>query len=147
MVSRLNWTNSSFIGYVTDFSTLDVFPRPKVKLRLTHTTPKPMPINRLRQILRSTLQIEVDSLPATVTAVQNRVAKRVQDLTSKGKTMEIKSPFIVAGLQQVPNFTLRPIDLLRKIGQLTNSEFAKYVSFFGELGYTPIFLGNRAQNR
>ena len=78
-----------------------------------------MSINRLRQILQSNLQVQIDSSPAVVAGVQTRIAARVQELAEKSETIEIKTPATVPTLQSVMSFNLRPIDLLRKIGQLT----------------------------
>src|SRR5579884_3242610 len=78
-----------------------------------------MSINRLRQILQSNLRVYIDSSPQTVTAVSNRITKRLSELSAKGKTVEVKTPAIVTALQGATGFELRPVDLLRKIGQLT----------------------------
>jgi len=78
-----------------------------------------MSINRLRHILQSNLQVQIDSSPAVVAGVQTRIAARVQELAEKSETIEIKTPATVPTLQSVMSFNLRPIDLLRKIGQLT----------------------------
>jgi hypothetical protein len=78
-----------------------------------------MSINRIRQILQSNLQVHIDSSPAIVARVQTRIAARVQELAEKGEMIEIKTPASVPTLQSITSFNLRPIDLLRKIGQLT----------------------------
>jgi hypothetical protein len=75
--------------------------------------------NRLRQILQSNLLVRLDSSSTTVTRVESRIAKRVQEFADKGETIEVKNPATVPSLRQVPTFNLRPVDLLRKIGQLT----------------------------
>lgn len=88
-----------------------------------------MSFNRLRKTLQSRLEVSVDSSSGTAANVADRIAARVQELAQKGKTIDTKTPAGVPSLQAVSKFTLRPIDLLKKIGQLTTPSslnMAKY---------------------
>lgn len=88
-----------------------------------------MSINRLRQILQSNLLVRLDSSTRTLQKVQKRIAKRVQEFAQKGEVPEIKTPSVVGALQQTANFNLRPVDLLRKIGQLTTPSSLNMAQF------------------
>jgi hypothetical protein len=88
-----------------------------------------MSVNRLRQILQSNLVVRLDSYQRTLRRVQKRIAKRVQELAEKGEVPEIKTPSVVGALQQIANFNLRPVDLLRKIGQLTTPSSLNMAQF------------------
>jgi hypothetical protein len=88
-----------------------------------------MSVNRLRQILQSNLVVRLDSSQRTLRRVQKRIAKRVQELAEKGEVPEIKTPSVVGALQQIANFNLRPVDLLRKIGQLTTPSSLNMAQF------------------
>jgi len=79
-----------------------------------------MPLQRLRRILDSNFTVLVDSSAATIQRVQTKINARAATFQAKNKTApQTKNPTIVASVAAVPSVTIRPIDFLRKIGDLT----------------------------
>lgn len=79
-----------------------------------------MSVNRLRQILVSALTVGIDSSMIAIEKIENQITKRQQELAAKNKPpIPTKQPRVVNSLQQVDELTVRPVDLLRKIGDLT----------------------------
>jgi hypothetical protein len=79
-----------------------------------------MSLQRLRRILDSTFTVLVDSSAATIQRVQKKIDARAGAFQAKNKTAPpTKTPTIVASLAGFPSVTIRPIDFLRKIGDLT----------------------------
>jgi hypothetical protein len=79
-----------------------------------------MSLQRLRRILDSSLTIDVDSSQGTMQRIQDKIASRANDLLAQQKVPpDTKTPIAVTSLAGVPSVTIRPIDLLRKIGDLT----------------------------
>src|ERR1017187_2720712 len=88
-----------------------------------------MSLQRLRHVLNSTMTVNVDSSPDTIQRVQEKVASRAADLHAKKKaTLPTKTPSLVVALTGVPEIALRPIDLLRKIGELTTPSHVNMAS-------------------
>jgi len=77
-----------------------------------------VPIQRLRQILNGVYSVQIDSSPATVELIQEQIANRAAASQVKGKDPPPTKP-----PRPVPNLPtsldVRPVDLLRKIGDLT----------------------------
>jgi hypothetical protein len=79
-----------------------------------------MSIERLRRVLQGQFAVSIDSSPATIQRVQDQIAARLTEFNRKGRTPPpTKTPVGVAALAGVGQIDLRPIDLLRKIGDLT----------------------------
>jgi len=89
-----------------------------------------MSINRLRQILQSQLELRIDSSDATVLRIQAQITKRQTKLAAKNKPLiPTKQPQVINALQQTNELTIRPVDLLRKIGDLTTPAFANMARY------------------
>lgn len=79
-----------------------------------------MPFQRLRRVLETTYRVNVCSSPAIVARVQKKIESRQARLQERGRPVpETKPPSIVPSLQSTDFFSIRAIDLLRKIGDLT----------------------------
>jgi len=79
-----------------------------------------MSLQILRRILQSNLTVLVDSSEATIQRVQKKIEARAATFMAKNKTAPpTKTPIRVPYLAGFPSVTIRPIDLLRKIGDLT----------------------------
>jgi hypothetical protein len=88
-----------------------------------------MPLQRLRRILDSNFTVLVDSSPATIERVQKKINARATAFQAKNKTPpKTKNPTIVAAVTAVPSIAIRPIDFLRKIGDLTTPSQANMSS-------------------
>lgn len=70
-----------------------------------------MPLNRLRRVLTNKLSVQVESTPAIVAAVQNAAANR--------QLLNPKVAAVYPPLTGTRTIAVRPIALLRKIGELT----------------------------
>jgi hypothetical protein len=85
-----------------------------------------MSIERLRRVLQGQFAVSIDSSPATIQRVQDQIAARLTEFNRKGRTPPpTKTPVGVAALAGVGQIDLRPIDLLRKIGDLTTPSGAR----------------------
>lgn len=79
-----------------------------------------MPLQRLRRVLGAQLRVTVDSSAETVQNVQDRIQARAAACTGKNKKPpDTQRPAVVPALAATPSVIVRPIDLLRKIGDLT----------------------------
>jgi hypothetical protein len=79
-----------------------------------------MSLQRLRRIVRSSLRVDIDSSQPTIDRVRRKVNARTVELQAKGKApVPTKTPALVASLAGTPSIVIRPVDLLRKIGDLT----------------------------
>lgn len=79
-----------------------------------------MSVERLRRVLQGRFKVSIDSSPATIQRVQSQIAARLTEFNRKGRTPPpTKMPVPVPALAGVRQIDLRPIDLLRKIGDLT----------------------------
>jgi hypothetical protein len=79
-----------------------------------------MSLQRLRNILRATYTVNLDSSAKTIQAVQKKVQARNDKLNDKGKPSAIsKGSVSVNAILQQGTLQIRAIDLLRKIGELT----------------------------
>src|SRR5258708_2831198 len=79
-----------------------------------------MPLRRLRRILENEYILTIDSSPATVRSVAESLRARQAKMRGKGKQPPpAKPPSPVAMAASNPSLTIRAIDLLRKIGDLT----------------------------
>src|SRR6185437_2310926 len=84
-----------------------------------------MSFARLRNVLGSSYSVLIDSSSATVEAVQKRVAIRRQQLTSAGKTIpRTKAAATIPSLEKQDPLKIRPMQLLRKVGELTTPQWA-----------------------
>jgi hypothetical protein len=88
-----------------------------------------MSFNRLRKTLQSRLEVSIDSSSGLVKRVADLIAARAKELAEKGKSIDAKTPKSVPLLQTVGKFPLRPIDLLKKIGQLTTPTSVNMAKF------------------
>jgi hypothetical protein len=79
-----------------------------------------MSVERLRRVLQSRFAVSIDSSPATIQRVQSQIAVRAAEFNEKNKNPPAtKAPVSVAALAGIRQIDVRPIDLLRKIGDLT----------------------------
>jgi hypothetical protein len=79
-----------------------------------------MSTRRLKQILDSVLNVNIDSSQKTVASIQQQIRNRISSKVRAGKPPpEIKTPVTVPSLAEIAQMRVRPIDLLRKIGDLT----------------------------
>ena len=81
-----------------------------------------MPINRLRNILSTSYEVVIDSSNDTIRRVLAKVAQRAAARARGGRrggNARPKSPAAVATLANTQRLMVRPIDLLRKLGELT----------------------------
>jgi hypothetical protein len=79
-----------------------------------------MSLQRLRQVLGSVFTVQIDSSAMVVQRIQQQIDKRAQSTIAKGKTPPAsKPPAIVATLATTISIDIRPVDPLRKIGDLT----------------------------
>src|SRR5881296_2465528 len=82
-----------------------------------------MSIQRLRRVLNAVLSVQIDSSNAAVQLVQQQINKRALAVQRKGKTPpSTKPPVVVPDLAAVTSLDIRPLDLLRKIGDLTTPD-------------------------
>lgn len=79
-----------------------------------------MSIARLRRILNSAQSVQLDSSTQTILRIQQQIDKRAQSMAQKGKAAPPpKPPAVVQAVAGVNPIDIRPVDLLRKIGDLT----------------------------
>jgi hypothetical protein len=79
-----------------------------------------MPLQRLRRVLGGTYRVTVESSPDLVTKVNRKKARRRADLLAKqAQVPGSKNAAVVDALEGTREWTVRAIDLLRKIGYLT----------------------------
>lgn len=77
-------------------------------------------LRRLRRVLESQYSVRLVSDQALLDKVTNHVAKRNQKLQERGKAIPAsKPPTIVNEIRTAPPWTIRAIDLLRKLGRIT----------------------------
>lgn len=79
-----------------------------------------MPLQRLRRVLSGRYRVTVESSPDLVRKVNRKKARRRADLLAKQAAVPgSKTAAVVAALAGSQEWTVRAIDLLRKIGYLT----------------------------
>jgi hypothetical protein len=78
-----------------------------------------MSIARLRAILQSRLRVRLESTPAVIAEVNKEVAKRINQFQAKGLTPPPAKIATVVNSIGSRNWSVRPIDLLHNIGDLT----------------------------
>lgn len=84
-----------------------------------------MPLQRLKKILNQTLTVSIDSSQDTVDRIQGLITARQEARLAKGKpALVTKTPSRVPELSTTLEISIRPIDLLRKIGDLTTPAHA-----------------------
>jgi hypothetical protein len=81
------------------------------------------PFNLLRATLGARLTISVESTEPLIASVERSINTRRRVLARKGKTAAFKTPRIVPTLAGRRSRTIRPIDLLRKLGDITTPPF------------------------
>jgi hypothetical protein len=78
-----------------------------------------MSFARLRAILQSRLRVKLESTPAVIAEVNKEVTKRTNQFQTKGLTPPPAKTATVVNSIGSRNWSVRPIDLLHKIGDLT----------------------------
>jgi hypothetical protein len=77
------------------------------------------PLNSLQNILDARLTVSLESDVPLIAMVE----RRIRVLAEKGRTTAYKRPLIVGTLEGKRSWTIRPIDLLRRIGEETTPPF------------------------
>jgi len=67
--------------------------------------------------------VTVESSERLIRQVQRNVNWRASELAAKGKTVEVKPPQVSQKLAGTQPWSIRPIDLLRKLGEMTTPPF------------------------
>jgi hypothetical protein len=79
-----------------------------------------MPLQRLRRLLNAQFQVNIDSSADTAQRVQAKIQERAAAYAAKRKQPpDTKTPAVVQALAATRTVVVRPIDLLRTIGDLT----------------------------
>jgi hypothetical protein len=78
-----------------------------------------MSIARLRAVLQSKSQVHLESTPAVVERVNKQVAKRFKEFADKGQPPPPAKIATTVDSIGCRDWSVRPIDLLRKIGNMT----------------------------
>lgn len=71
-------------------------------------------------IVGSSLRVYIDSSQPAIDRIRRKVNARAEELQAKNKApVPTKTPALVASLAGTSSIVIRPVDLLRKIGDLT----------------------------
>lgn len=107
-----------------------------------------MPLNRLRRILQNDCVVRLDSSDAIVQRVRDRIATRQVTFQNKGKqSPPSKPPASVPIVANTPRLTIRAIDLLRKIGELTTPSWANMATLSASWATRRYFWAIADRNR
>ncbi len=107
-----------------------------------------MPLTRLRQILQSQYSVQLDSSATTIQKVRDRIKARQAAFTRQGKTvLSCKTPAAVPLVTNTPLLTIRAIDLLKKIGELTTPSWANMASLSASWATRRYFWAIAESNR
>ncbi len=97
-----------------------------------------MALNRLRRVLESQYSVRLTSNARLVERVNTQIRARAQELLAKGKPAPpTKRPAVIPGIEAGPNWSIRAIDLLHKLGLLTTPAWVNMAQLSASLEVLP----------